>query len=167
MLMKNSKLNTKVILIIISYFFSLELLISCTEDPKESTIESSSGGSLSGYANLRLLAGGNSDAKYPYGTLVQSGDSLYGLSYAGGASDFGTLFKINTDGTGFAILHTFIGGISDGAGPRGSLTLSGSTLYGVTAYGGTNNSGTIFSISTSGSSFCNTSFFWKHFFRWS
>ena len=51
------------------------------------------------------------------------------------------------------VLHAFTGTSSDGAQPRGSLTLSGSTLYGMTGSGGSNNQGVVFQISTSGTNF--------------
>src|SRR5207248_9237712 len=63
---------------------------------------------------------------------------------------------LNTDGTGFTILHTFTatsGAIpgaytnSDGAGPFGGLILSGNTLYGTAAGGGSSGRGTVFSLS--------------------
>ena len=55
------------------------------------------------------------------------------------------LFQVNTDGTGFATLHSFTNR-SDGSGP-GGLILSGNTLYGTANYGGTGGYGTVFSLS--------------------
>ena len=46
----------------------------------------------------------------------------------------------------YTVLHNF--SLSDGAGPKGSLTLSGSTLYVMTPGGGSNNDGTVFSLGT-------------------
>jgi uncharacterized repeat protein (TIGR03803 family) len=86
----------------------------------------------------------NSDGANPYGGLALSGNTLYGTTSAGGNSGGGTVFAINTDGTGFKVLHTFTN--SDGAFPLGDLFLSGNTLYGTTSSGGNFNNGTIFSI---------------------
>ena len=72
----------------------------------------------------------------PYGSLIQSGSTLYGMTKWHGGSGGGTIFKIGTDGTGFSLLHSFTGGASDGAYPYGSLIQSGSTLYGMTSAGG-------------------------------
>jgi uncharacterized repeat protein (TIGR03803 family) len=47
----------------------------------------------------------------------------------------------------FSLLHEFAGGGSDGRGPYGWLTLSGSTLYGMTYGGGDSELGTVFSYS--------------------
>jgi uncharacterized repeat protein (TIGR03803 family) len=102
---------------------------------------------------LHTFTGGVNDGKNPFGSLTLSGSTLYGMTQAGGASGFGTAFKMNTDGTGFSLLHTFTGSSSDGSIPYGSLTLSGSTLYGMTTRGGTNNIGTAFQMNTNGTGF--------------
>jgi uncharacterized repeat protein (TIGR03803 family) len=86
----------------------------------------------------------NSDGAWPYDTLVLSGNTLYGTASGGGGFE-GTVFAVNTDGTGFTVVHNFTGG-SDGDTPIGSLALSGNTLYGMAQYDGLNN-GTVFSIS--------------------
>ncbi len=102
---------------------------------------------------LHSFAGGPSDGGYPRGSLIVKGSTLYGLTHNGGTSDAGTIFKINTNGTGFALLHSFAGYPSDGLAPNGSLILKGSTLYGLTHNGGTSDAGTIFKINTNGSGF--------------
>jgi uncharacterized repeat protein (TIGR03803 family) len=109
----------------------------------------------SGYTNLHSFVGGASDGIWPYGSLTLSGSTLYGMTAGGGSSDGGTIFKINTDGSGYTNLHSFVGGASDGSQPRGSLALSGSTLYGMTYQGGSSNWGTIFKINTDGSGYTN------------
>jgi len=87
----------------------------------------------------------NSDGAYPQAGLISSGNILYGTTPYGGASGGGTVFAINTDGTGFRNLHSFTGG-SDGANPFAGLILSGNTLYGTASSGGSSGSGTVFSI---------------------
>jgi uncharacterized repeat protein (TIGR03803 family) len=106
-----------------------------------------------GYTLLYSFESSVSDGKYPYGSLTLSGSTLYGMTCNGGASDFGTAFKMNTDGTGYTLLHTFNGGKSDGGSPIGSLTLSGSTLYGMTFVGGASGGGTAFKMNTDGTGF--------------
>jgi uncharacterized repeat protein (TIGR03803 family) len=107
-----------------------------------------------GYTLLHSFAGGSADGQQPlYATLVASGSTLFGMTFGGGAAGFGTIFKIGTDGSGFALLHSFAGGPGDGEIPYGSLTLSGSALYGTTAFGGAANKGTIFQIGTDGTGF--------------
>ena len=87
----------------------------------------------------------NIDGAYPYAGLVLSGNTLYGTAADGGSSGSGTVFAVNTDGTGFSVLHSFNGG-NDGANPNNGLILSGNTLYGTASGGGTNGAGTVFSI---------------------
>ena len=107
----------------------------------------------SGFIMMHSFAGGAADGANPNGSLVLSGSTLYGMTCNGGSTDFGTIFKIGTGGTGFILLHEFSGGTNDGKMPRGSLTLSGSTLYGMTYWGGEGDNGTIFSIQSNGSGF--------------
>ena len=109
-----------------------------------------------GFTVLHHFAGGN-DGSYPYGGLVLVGSTLYGTTTSGGPTDSGTLFKINTDGSGYAVLHTFSSDV-DGASPNGTLVVSGSSLYGVANYsggalGGPDTYGTVFKINTDGSGF--------------
>jgi uncharacterized repeat protein (TIGR03803 family) len=101
----------------------------------------------------------NTDGSAPWAGLVLSGHTLYGTASAGGEGGCGTVFKVNTDGTGFAVLHSFVAerfpadpSNYDGARPMARLTLSGHTLYGTTERGG-NNEGTVFKLNTDGTGF--------------
>lgn len=91
------------------------------------------------------------EGSLPYGGVVSSGNTLYGTTHTGGAWTNGTVFKVNTDGTGFAVLKHFTA--DDGAEPTGSLALSGGTLYGTTSQGGAGTVGTVFSLNTDGTGF--------------
>jgi uncharacterized repeat protein (TIGR03803 family) len=103
---------------------------------------------------LHSFAGGTSDGDNPFGGLTLVGSTLYGTTYGGGAADKGTIFSIDTSGTGYQVLHSFTGGSSDGANPGFiELSQSGSTLFGTTIAGGSNNHGTFFSIDTDGNNF--------------
>ncbi|MGO8675720.1 MAG: choice-of-anchor tandem repeat GloVer-containing protein [Limisphaerales bacterium] len=95
---------------------------------------------------------GGSDGALPYAGLVLSGNTLYGAAFNGGSSGNGTVFSVNTDGTGFTTLHGFSGG-SDGANPAGGMVLSGNTLYGTASAGGSWNLGTVFRVNTDGTNF--------------
>ena len=81
-----------------------------------------------------------------------AGDTLYGTTYSGGSSNFGTVFKIKINGTGLTVLKSFLGG-ADGENPSGGLVLVGSLLYGTTKYGGFLNNGTIFQVGMDGSNY--------------
>jgi len=106
-----------------------------------------------GFTNLHSFNYG-SDGGDPSGELLLSGNTLYGMASSGGIYGYGTIFAVNTDGTGFTNLYTFTGG-ADGGNPARSLILSGGTLYGTTAYGGSNDFGTVFAINTDGTGFTN------------
>jgi uncharacterized repeat protein (TIGR03803 family) len=105
--------------------------------------------------------GATGDGFQPYfGGPALSGTTLYGMTQGGGTTTTsgGALYKINTDGTGYQILHNFDNQPPNGDGtvPRGGLTLSGSTLYGCCEYGGTpyiRTRGTVFKINTNGSGY--------------
>jgi uncharacterized repeat protein (TIGR03803 family) len=116
----------------------------------------------SGFSILHSFAGGSTDGLCPLGGLILDSSTLYGMTGWGGGiggnDDRGTIFKMQTDGSGFTLLHAFAGG-SDGQQPAGSrLVLSGTTLYGMTEYGGSSSSpgigkGTIFKVNIDGSGY--------------
>lgn len=92
---------------------------------------------------------------YPQAGLVMSGNTLYGTTEIGGASGYGTIFKVNTDGSNFTNLYGFTNG-SDGAFVESGLVLSNNTLYGTTAGGeGSSGYGTVFKVNTNGNGFTN------------
>jgi uncharacterized repeat protein (TIGR03803 family) len=96
----------------------------------------------------------DNDGAYPYAGLILSGDTLYGttvqsIAVSGG---YGTVFAVNTDGTGFTCLYNFTGG-SDGSAPFNGVNLSGNTLFGIAADGGNAGDGTVFSLGTDGTNF--------------
>lgn len=96
----------------------------------------------------------NSDGANPHAALTLSGSGLYGTATVGGNLGFGTVFKINTDGTGFTNIYNFSGS-TNGSMPIGGVTLLGNTLYGTTYYGGSTDSGMIFEVHADGSGFTN------------
>ena len=103
-----------------------------------------------GYQILHNFGFSENDGYSPYGSLTLSGSTLYGMTSGGGANYIGTIFQINTDGTGYQVLYSFGSIAGDGDSPNGSLTLSGSKLYGMTSGGGAYGNGTIFQINTDG-----------------
>src|SRR5215475_2716259 len=95
--------------------------------------------------------GTNSDGAGPWGGLILLGNTLYGVAAEGGTWGNGTVFKVNTDGTGFAPLYSFR--TAEGAHPVAALVASGNTLYGTAQLGGISNNGTLFAINTDGTGF--------------
>jgi uncharacterized repeat protein (TIGR03803 family) len=103
----------------------------------------------------------NNDGTLPYAGLILSGSTLYGTASSGGSSGYGTIFAVNTNGSNFTTLHSFMALFgpystnSDGNTPRAGLILSGNTLYGTAQYGGIYGYGTVFAIETNGMGFTN------------
>jgi uncharacterized repeat protein (TIGR03803 family) len=101
------------------------------------------------------LTATNADGAMPLGGLVLSNSTLYGTTYAGGFGGRGMIFSIQTNGSGFAVLHHFtsvdpVTAINaDGASPCAALLLSSNVLYGTASAGGAGAAGTVFSFNLS------------------
>jgi uncharacterized repeat protein (TIGR03803 family) len=117
------------------------------------------------------------DGRMPRSALVEGADgALYGTTQNGGPGDYGTIFKLNTDGSGYKVLHSFtcsfgqkpnpqgpmsgvLNGVparwsfegGDGATPQQLVvgTIDG-TLYGAAQNHGKNGSGTVFALEPNG-----------------
>ena len=93
---------------------------------------------------------GKADGGYPSGGLVQdAAGNFYGTTADGGASGYGTVFKLDTAGKE-TVVHSFTG--TDGQSPD-LVTLvldSAGTLYGTTFYGGASGYGTVFKVTKAG-----------------
>ncbi len=104
-----------------------------------------------GFAVLKCFTD-SVEGAYPCAGLVLSDGTLYGTTYGTaryvGGSGKGTVFKVNTDGTGFTVLKSFTG--NEGANPSAGLVLSDGTLYGTTENGGSSGIGTVFKVNTDG-----------------
>lgn len=93
------------------------------------------------------------DGEGPNADIVfDNSGNLYGTTYYGGASNYGTVFELTPPATSGGawtetILHSFSGG-SDGGYPIGGLTIaSNGAVYGTASYSGTaNDSGTAFQL---------------------
>jgi uncharacterized repeat protein (TIGR03803 family) len=107
----------------------------------------------SGFAVLRSLSPG-ADGGSPYGALLQGGDGrLYGTTTTGGSGGGGTVFAMNTDGSGFTVLHHLNPGV-EGSSPRSALIQgSDGMLYGTAYSGGPAGGGTVFRLNPDGSGF--------------
>jgi uncharacterized repeat protein (TIGR03803 family) len=97
---------------------------------------------------------GATDGQNPDGALLLSGSTLFGMTSTGGSGGDGTIFQLATNGTGYAVTHSFVGGLNDGQNPDGSLIQSGTNLFGTTEFGGSaGNSGTVFKIGSNSTGF--------------
>ena len=84
------------------------------------------------FTNLYYFSAGltNRDGAQPSGSLILSGNILYGTAGIGGTNGNGSIFALNTNGTSFTNFHSFsaraTNGLghatnSDGTGPTGGL----------------------------------------------
>ena len=113
----------------------------------------------SGYRMLHQFTGGEA-ASMMCGLVLSSKGTLYGVTQSSGAADAGRAFAVNTDGSGYRVLHRFpvtdaaLANV-DGAYPVAALILSPqeNILYGTTSGGGVANGGTLFALNTDGTGF--------------
>ncbi len=125
-----------------------------------------SGGTSSGGVVFKLTTAGtykvlfnfstssHANGATPYSGLVQGSDKfLYGVTSSGGANNLGVLFKINTTGTGFAVLHDFDTATGDTPLSTPLLHTNGK-IYGMSSHGGAHVPyGTVYSLDASLKSF--------------
>ncbi len=107
--------------------------------------------------------GQNSDGVAPKAGLIVSGNTLFGTTWSGGMLGGGTLFKLNTDGSGFEVVRAFdrmgyalnppFAYINSGGAYPSGLLLSGDTVYCSMSAGGEWGVGTIFKSKTDGTGY--------------
>ena len=106
---------------------------------------------------LHSFSGSTADGAYPFpaGHIpFDASGALYGATGGGGTSQFGTIYQLAPQGSGWAetILYNFSGG-ADGRQPSSGLVLDASgNIFGSTAFGGNlqlcgGGCGTIFELS--------------------
>jgi uncharacterized repeat protein (TIGR03803 family) len=106
---------------------------------------------LSGTETVLYSFAGGSDGEHPYAGVTQGRDgNFYGTTYQGGASGYGTVFRLTPSGTE-TVLYAFAGSSSDGANPEaGVIQGSDGNFYGSTLQGGASGLGTVFELTPSG-----------------
>jgi len=124
------------------------------------------GGAFNGGTVYKITASGTVTTLYNFCTeshctdgadpvcalLLASDGNLYGTTPFGGASGFGTIFKVSQAGA-FTKLHDFTS--TDGAQPWGALIQNGSAFFGTAAAGGSSSAcvggcGTLFKVTPTG-----------------
>ncbi len=97
-----------------------------------------------GFQTLRVFTGRSGDGRYPSGQMVTGSDgAIYGTTERGGVGGSGTIFKLNKDGSGYAVLASFTE--VSGRNPHGGLALDAAgSLYGTADQGGAMGLGTVF-----------------------
>jgi uncharacterized repeat protein (TIGR03803 family) len=119
---------------------------------------------------IEIVSGGiigrtlNRDGGSPVGQIVQGANGyLYGVASSGGLNGTGTVWRVNSDGTGFQVLHTFGATVLDATSSLplnvdGATPLSGvidgndGFFYGTTSTGGLGH-GNVFAISADGATY--------------
>ncbi len=106
--------------------------------------------SKSGKQTVLYSFPGKPDAAHPGSDmLLDQAGILYGASYYGGTSGFGTIFKTTKSGQE-KVLYSFEA-LPDGQYPgSGLIQDDAGNFYGTTGYGGDSDNGTVFKISKSG-----------------
>lgn len=101
------------------------------------------------YCNLE---GAGAAGTRPYAGVVLGQDGLlYGTTFEGGGSDYGTVFRVVPGSSQAMTVAQFLGATSQGSNPLAALlSHSDGNLYGTSRTGGSNNLGTIFRMSPEG-----------------
>lgn len=104
-----------------------------------------------GYTKLYELT--ETQGYEPVGKLLEASDGkLYGACKRGGVTNWGSLYRLNKNGTGFQVIYQFPN-LAQGFNPNGSLVEDASgVLYGTTLYGNL-VSGVVFKINKDGSGY--------------
>jgi uncharacterized repeat protein (TIGR03803 family) len=132
------------------------LTLSTTE---KALFGTANGGGSSGYGvvfSLTIKSGaynvlhnftGSSDGQYPYGTLaLDPNGNLYGTTYEGGASSYGTVFEVVPKTKKETVVYSFTGGADGGRPYGGVIRDKNGKLYGTASEGGANDDGTVFEL---------------------
>jgi uncharacterized repeat protein (TIGR03803 family) len=100
---------------------------------------------------LHTFAGASNDGNEPTAALIADGaGNFYSTTIMGGASDYGTVFKMTHGGT-VSILYSFPGFKNDGESPGAALIRDRKgNLYGTTIAGGASGNGTVFKLTPDG-----------------
>lgn len=103
---------------------------------------------LGGTFTVLHTFGATGDGKSPHAELLLASDGrLYGTAASGGSKEAGLVFSVGTDGSGYTVIHTFLGGSTDGSVPETGLIQDDSgALVGTTTGGGAKNWGTVYSL---------------------
>jgi uncharacterized repeat protein (TIGR03803 family) len=82
------------------------------------------------------------DGTFPQAGLIAVNGMLYGMTYAGGQNDGGTIFSLDPNTGAVTVLYSFAGG----AYPVSHLVGANGMLFGTTPSGGIHELGTVFSF---------------------
>ena len=108
-----------------------------------------------GFQTLHDFEATATDGGYPLGGVYETREGvLYGTTCYGGPDDYGTLYRINRDGSGYAVLRYFIATNSDGYLPVAPpVEGPGGLLYGTTYFDNVEDCGSVYCVRKDGSGF--------------
>ena len=99
---------------------------------------------------LYSFAGTRTSGEFPYSPLIQASDgNFYGTTLAGGIYDYGTVFRVTTNGT-LITRHSFSYSGDGGFLYDGLVQGQDGNLFGTTPVGGAYGYGTVFRTTTNG-----------------
>ncbi|MCL4180948.1 MAG: hypothetical protein KJ072_24775 [Verrucomicrobia bacterium] len=103
------------------------------------------------YRVIHVFRRDGRDGMHPQGQLLLASDGfLYGTTTTGGAAGLGTVFRLQRDGSQYAVVGSFQS--FDGARPVAGLTeASDGRIYGAASSGGPSDEGTVFRLTPDGS----------------
>ncbi|SPJ14587.1 hypothetical protein SBDP2_1710013 [Syntrophobacter sp. SbD2] len=119
----------------------------------------------SDFTVLHHFAGQPGDGEWPQGSLFYQGDTLYGITWAGGCSEnnclnpdnngCGTLFSLRTNGSNYKVFWEFSCGGADLSAslPYAHFVSDGRRLYSTAELGGEFESGAVFAVRPDGTGF--------------
>jgi uncharacterized repeat protein (TIGR03803 family) len=94
---------------------------------------------------LHNFAGGSDGSTPESRVIIDAKGDLYGTTFAGGAADTGTVYRVTKAGKE-SVLYSFAGG-TDGANPIAGLAMDAAgDVYGTTTAGGAYGYGTVFKV---------------------
>ena len=115
----------------------------------------------SGFRIIHAFSTNGWFGRYPMNSVIQARDGrLYGRTLSGGETNGATVFGLNTDGSGFQILHSFErSDIENYIAFSGLLEASDGLLYGTASSEGPNRAGSVFRLHKDGSGIQTLHFF--------
>jgi uncharacterized repeat protein (TIGR03803 family) len=111
---------------------------------------------MGGVAVLRnFLGAAQFDGREPLAGVTQTPDGmLYGTTYFGGSADYGSIFRVSTNGTGYSVIWHCQYATTNGIQPSAALVYGDNgLLYGTMPLGGQTYGGIAFAIRTNGTDF--------------
>ncbi len=108
-----------------------------------------------GFQTLHDFKGGPGEGCCPFGGVYETREGvLFGTTSYGGPDNYGMLYRINRDGTGYTILRYFVSSNIDGYLPvPPPVEGPGDLLYGTTYYDGPNEAGVVYCVRKDGSGY--------------